>query len=539
MADVLRLYDDLNLCNSTRVVPENVLGYVMQSEKKDWHPDCKLIELITELVKSEILLLACLLFASRSTPPELFAEALAISNYAIIALVSDLSLVNCFNNALEEMLAFQSLVTGAKRVQRLMALLARARTEPFRTTQLGWASDSYARCALHFFHTGLLPVPPTRPHFEKPFGHQDWFMMVRNHDPSIVGEAWRELAEAFQRVGKLVTFDWLPTQGTLLALLRYGELPGVLADGKVDIVDRDLDIAVVLPSAKAWFDFCIELTRQLAALTWPGCMLATTLPKFTDSAKARYPLRRGVQSLQCVRTAHSEDERRLRGNLLVDIVWMLPVQPVHTYPTSVACATGSADETAPCQVNLVHLEYHKDDQGGSPLAISRDVSCDGSLCWAGDLMPARLWQEKGRCGAFGESAPCPRHALEHLLMHFGQQHDIVSFALPDLGCSEEWTQKRLMVPDNLRLYCEGLSVRDVAVLRQRRLWLKSRGFLTTNFTGLKWTHCIRTKLLKYCRGFQSTFAAPRRNHTLGHVSDDFANPALNLFVQTFQLNFQW
>lgn len=53
--------------------------------------------------------------------------------------------------------------------------------------------------------------------------------------------------------------------------MRYGDIRGELSGGKVDLVDDDIDLVIVLPSARSWLQFCVDLTRALIDRGWLGC----------------------------------------------------------------------------------------------------------------------------------------------------------------------------------------------------------------------------------------------------------------------------
>lgn len=55
--------------------------------------------------------------------------------------------------------------------------------------------------------------------------------------------------------------DWFPYSGTLISLLRHGGRSGMLSNGKVDVVDHDVDIMVGTTSEAEWclgFDSACE-----------------------------------------------------------------------------------------------------------------------------------------------------------------------------------------------------------------------------------------------------------------------------------------
>lgn len=46
--------------------------------------------------------------------------------------------------------------------------------------------------------------------------------------------------------------DWFPYSGTLISLLRHGGRSGMLSNGKVDVVDHDVDIMVGTTNEAEW-----------------------------------------------------------------------------------------------------------------------------------------------------------------------------------------------------------------------------------------------------------------------------------------------
>lgn len=55
--------------------------------------------------------------------------------------------------------------------------------------------------------------------------------------------------------------EYWPTEGTLIALLRYGSLPGKLSQGKVDVVDKDIQF-MLLAQTEDEFSAFVERVRS-------------------------------------------------------------------------------------------------------------------------------------------------------------------------------------------------------------------------------------------------------------------------------------
>eukprot|EP00931_Biecheleriopsis_adriatica_P024604 TRINITY_DN15288_c0_g2_i1.p1 TRINITY_DN15288_c0_g2~~TRINITY_DN15288_c0_g2_i1.p1 ORF type:complete len:520 (+),score=59.63 TRINITY_DN15288_c0_g2_i1:40-1599(+) len=473
-------------------------------------PHCRLPELLYLLVEAEAMLAAFLIFASQSVPLHLFfgirytetlsslvehnilpmlevpekdrvlpirSRQLNVSATRLQQLALGINPASCFRQSSHWSIASKILRKGVARLRQLISIMHEARQEPIYASR-ALAKNEIALCALQFFKPSQLSVWPTEWYWYKPFGNQEHFWLTLNRDPSLVRQAWQEFERSVQKLSKeeAMVVDWFPTGGTLLAFLRYGELLGTLAHGKIDIVDRDVGIIVVLATSE-WYRFVSALTALLTSLGWAGCRLKRD---FTDSNFTR----RETESMACVR--FFVDAQRVISTIVLDITPMVPVFKVQGSPGMV------------CNAELEDRSVCKMPGDSQLLDLVSHVVCDNSGCRAeGISIPSRLWQDRGHCSAYGQPTSCPLHALEHLAYFLGA--DITSYALPDFACQAECCGKR---PDNYetrRLFCEGLNVWDVALLRQRRLWLKSRGFLTTNLTTVdNWKHCIRMQIPKGC-----------------------------------------
>eukprot|EP00927_Polykrikos_kofoidii_P055251 TRINITY_DN49532_c0_g1_i1.p1 TRINITY_DN49532_c0_g1~~TRINITY_DN49532_c0_g1_i1.p1 ORF type:complete len:710 (-),score=103.73 TRINITY_DN49532_c0_g1_i1:143-2272(-) len=85
--------------------------------------------------------------------------------------------------------------------------------------------------------------------------------------------ALRDVADALTHL----SIDYVPIQGTLIALLRYGSFPvGRLSAGKEDVVDNDGELLLFLDP---WEDYLVVAARVSLALEsrgWPPCMTPHT-----------------------------------------------------------------------------------------------------------------------------------------------------------------------------------------------------------------------------------------------------------------------
>jgi len=81
--------------------------------------------------------------------------------------------------------------------------------------------------------------------------------------------ALQELAGAV----KALNVDFVPIQGTLISLLRYGAFPaGRLSDGKWDVVDNDAEILIVLDHEDDLDIVGPSISLALEARGWPPCI---------------------------------------------------------------------------------------------------------------------------------------------------------------------------------------------------------------------------------------------------------------------------
>lgn len=67
--------------------------------------------------------------------------------------------------------------------------------------------------------------------------------------------------------------QYFPSRGTLIGLVRYGDLQGKLSGFKVDVVDRDMDWMVHVDSADSWFHLAQQISASLLDKGWHSCQL--------------------------------------------------------------------------------------------------------------------------------------------------------------------------------------------------------------------------------------------------------------------------
>ena len=317
---------------------------------------------------------------------------------------------------------------------------------------------------------------------------------------------------------------YFPVAGTLIGFMRYGRMVGELKDN-TDVVDRDLDLYLVLPSARAFLELCVRLTTFLRRRGWLGCSLKWRQSWWSsqgeDLASASSPqddfdFRRSF-TLQC----HLLSDQ---GDSLLEIKWLVPVFSVpkacplnltdalrpsyleHKEFDAISCTGGV--KLLPRNINVSSMSRNVGITTGpiycSPDSISEDSISES--CWSlanqlrkwKGVLPASMWNSRGRCRAYKGAVRCMRKSTLFLqrageadLYHPGKGSCL---ALPDLACPGdvlEWPSGRSKTPHNLRLRERGLSDADVQVLATRMLELRDAGFVTHNITDCDLRLCAR------------------------------------------------
>ena len=309
---------------------------------------------------------------------------------------------------------------------------------------------------------------------------------------------------------------YFPVAGTLIGLMRHGRTVGSLTEGKIDVVDRDIDLYLVLPSAKAYLSFCFAMTQSLRRAGWLGCSLKwrqdwsqTTLPDVDEV----FDFRRSF-TLQC----HLLGDQ---GDSLLEIKWLMPVISVPS-----PCPQNLTDALLPSLLENPHFDAIS-CCGGVRLmpkninvsSVPRNVAittgpiycpAHSENCWSlatqfrkwKGVIPASVWNSRGRCRAYKGAVRCMRKST--LFLQTAGESDLYHaggscLALPDLACPghvTEWPSGRSKSPENLRL-TQGLTDADVHVLVSRMLEMRDSGFVTHNITDCDLRLCIR-KITKLC-----------------------------------------
>lgn len=86
--------------------------------------------------------------------------------------------------------------------------------------------------------------------------------------------------------------EYVPCQGTLIALLRYGTFPsGRLSDAKLDVVDNDSEIIILQDPAVDVKTTSRHISRMLEADGWPPCEMQTAYKLVCFSLQLEVPMK--------------------------------------------------------------------------------------------------------------------------------------------------------------------------------------------------------------------------------------------------------
>lgn len=498
--DLMRLLLDDRLPNK-KVGHLKGLALVIFNDVEVYKGMCPAVVAMAYLFQAEAMVLAVLPLASNETPESLLGPIL-LEATGLAAFALSLARSEPFDAAASAVLERLIVHTG-----HIFDALHHARSEPWTGTLRAWPRDpSLWRSFNQLARITLVPIPPTHWDFESLFGP------VRKQLSGISAEentaGWSEVSQALAALlGTAV--EWWPLGGTLIGLLRYGRVYGHLSDGKLDLVDDDIDFLVVLSSARQWLEFCVRLAQALVQRGWLGCghILQKRYTNRThDHARLGQDMR-GLPLLLCARL-------RDAGHVVLNIYWARPVTPVRGGAGLPAC---SRSLPPPACGRSVALMPHE----GGESAISEEVHCqpDGSCfsmstffkAWPSAALPFSYRRPLARCRAFGGEVGCPRLAEELLRRWCGGEYWRPSTAraggvltwpclgLPDVACPDpgkgvkaSWRTDRVPTfRHNLRLQAEGLTLADARILRSTSQRLRAAGFLAHNFSGCDWSRCVR------------------------------------------------
>eukprot|EP00933_Yihiella_yeosuensis_P070828 TRINITY_DN78992_c0_g1_i1.p1 TRINITY_DN78992_c0_g1~~TRINITY_DN78992_c0_g1_i1.p1 ORF type:complete len:656 (-),score=96.25 TRINITY_DN78992_c0_g1_i1:74-2041(-) len=256
--------------------------------------------------------------------------------------------------------------------------------------------------------------------------------------------AFGELLEVLH----VLKLDYVPVQGTLISLLRYGSFPhGRLESGKWDVVDNDAEVLVMLTPGETVDAVGLRISLFLEAKGWPPCIN----PHF--------------QKLVCF----------------------------------------SLQFEVPCKVEIY---FAKQDPVKQIIFTDRTCFQEGN-CTYRQAFPLQYWEgqmpmeivfpySSCRLGEAWRHALCPNNAVE-MLRHWNSgeyQHrrdkskaegvdDDWCVALPVMSKDRDFGNK-----ENMRLKQEGLSLEDLRLLQGYARALHWRGFASF-YLHLRDLPCLR------------------------------------------------
>ena len=238
--------------------------------------------------------------------------------------------------------------------------------------------------------------------------------------------------------------EWWPCRGTLIALLRHGARSGTLSEGKVDMVERDIDLMVGVSDEEGFELLGRAIERNLLLKGWDRCW---TKPSATFHHKYQFAVRRDL--LYCMRT---------KPHMMLDVTSYI---------------TGEKEDSLPYVFvhRLCRGEGHEGREGAKaakgekPCFVLPDV---GPLAPGGGTLPREAIYPLRRCWAFSRSVPCPNQPLQTLMAMSHSGLSTACIALPDTrGRHDKHSQ---------RLAREGLNAKDLQILLDRAHALNSQDF---------------------------------------------------------------
>eukprot|EP00927_Polykrikos_kofoidii_P002616 TRINITY_DN11044_c0_g1_i1.p1 TRINITY_DN11044_c0_g1~~TRINITY_DN11044_c0_g1_i1.p1 ORF type:complete len:592 (-),score=42.26 TRINITY_DN11044_c0_g1_i1:297-2072(-) len=424
---------------------------------------------------------------------------------------------------------------GMKRVRALNQSIAVARQDPWLAARRSWLHDPFIwwlfRTHIQLTEDPItalisLPVGDMLPMWDGVAGAWSWHRSVQGINEDDVRTAWEDILTGLRTVtDHLPLLEWWPVAGTLIAFLRYGRIHGTLSDGKVDIVDEDIDVLVTLPSAESWFEFCLWLAEFLVSKGWVGCGhgLMERLHDKTSALSAAGADLRGLAIMVCIRVGEGS-----KSSVSFNAIWVRPVNVLVSHvdsnqdePCPPIALLGSLSPSCGGRVRVlsetdfVGIDY---SSGHHLAALTEEVMClNDGRCWSistffrafpHKVLAASHRLPPARCEAWGHSVPCPHAAVdvsrfwnagEYWRPTEGGATKWPCLALPDVACSDggkkdhyAWRHNRVSSRFwTRRLHEEGFNSHDVRILKAANLRLRRHGFVAHNFSGCNWTRCFR------------------------------------------------
>ena len=291
-----------------------------------------------------------------------------------------------------------------------------------------------------------------------------WARMSESPDfisDSMYHQLLKEVAEVFQGL----KIEWWPCRGTLIALLRHGARSGRLAGGKVDMVDRDIDVMLGVDSEEDFEQKGKLIEAELLSKGWDRCWTKSSVQA---GHEFQFELRRDL--LYCV---HTDPYMMLdvTSYITFQVHDVPPSSPSHPYIFVHRVCENQKAEAAEAAEAVEHgLKNCPACPAAGTLHGKRCVVPRlGPLENAGGILAREAVYPLKSCWASTHSVPCPSKPLDTIIAMSHSGLSTSCIALPD-------TKGRSDDPFTKQLAQEGLSADDVQILKARARQLDSQGF---------------------------------------------------------------
>ncbi|CAK9071885.1 Voltage-dependent T-type calcium channel subunit alpha-1I (Voltage-gated calcium channel subunit alpha Cav3.3) (Ca(v)3.3) [Durusdinium trenchii] len=240
--------------------------------------------------------------------------------------------------------------------------------------------------------------------------------------------------------------QYFPSRGTLIGLVRYGDLQGKLSGFKVDVVDRDMDWMVHVDSADSWFHLAQQISASLLDKGWHSCQLTVASEVLCLGE---------IHSMKCIR--------------IEPYVASVDFDAYHLLPGRLCLGFRDEQLSSPYR-RCAETAETAVDRGAETGAAGAARRCFG----AQEVFPL----QKCRAPVVG-SVPCPRDPVAYLAQLYDAE---TSAALTASRARRCWalpsiTESRAPNdPRNQLLRQQGLNGSDVALLRRSAEELHGEGY---------------------------------------------------------------
>lgn len=233
--------------------------------------------------------------------------------------------------------------------------------------------------------------------------------------------------------------EFWPVGGTLFGALRYGNLAGQLADGKVDCTDDDLEFMVGVRAGGDWQVLSSLLEFQLTGAGFQNCIIAVSEPNNAYRRRLR------SDTLVCGFYDTYAISLELRSYIVGP--GFAYQHALHDIPD---CAESSARRSFLCFAH--ELPYLQAWKGMLPLEL---------------LYPLR------QCQLYNHTVPCPADPVAILRGWNGGEYELPGYCLAVPLLTDD---RKREDPRNQLLAREGLSALDLRLLQHYARGLDAAGF---------------------------------------------------------------